>query len=190
MSFVTSINAEMQAILSEGGSCIVALLALAFGIAFSLLALWNSMKLPDAPVLDSREWRSLLRGTQKEVPLQLTNHLNQSADPRGSLQEIGQRLFSKPERRFPFAFILISAAPLIGLLGTVSGMFSTFRGMAVAASAPIDVISDGISEALITTQTGLIIGVPTFIVCAWLKSRYNELLLRFQKLESRLLQSG
>jgi biopolymer transport protein ExbB/TolQ len=62
--------------------------------------------------------------------------------------------------------------------------------MAVAASAPIDVISDGISEALITTQTGLIIGVPTFIVCAWLKSRYDELLLHFQKLESRLLQSA
>jgi biopolymer transport protein ExbB/TolQ len=69
-------------------------------------------------------------------------------------------------------------------------MFKTFRGMsAEAIAAPIDVISAGISEALITTQTGLIIGVPTFIICAWLKSRHDELVLRYSRLESALLQN-
>ncbi len=85
---------------------------------------------------------------------------------------------------------MIGAAPLVGLLGTVSGMFTTFHGMSTAsASAPVDVISAGISQALITTQTGLVIGVPTYIVCAWLKSRYENLVLRFRQLESQLLNS-
>ena len=53
----------------------------------------------------------------------------------------------------------------------------------------MDVISGGIYEALITTMTGLVIGVPTFIVCTWLKMRFDELVLRFRQLESQLLQN-
>lgn len=190
MNLFLSLLSEIEVLLAEGGPFFIALIALAFGIAFSLVVLWNSIHLPDAPVIGSKEWRSLLSRNDAPIPLPLLNHLATSGDRRRSIREIGQRLFAKPERRFPFAFILISAAPLIGLLGTVSGMFHTFEGMAATATAaPIDVISDGISEALITTQTGLIIGVPTFIVCAWLKSRFDDLQLRFQKLESQLLQS-
>jgi biopolymer transport protein ExbB len=86
---------------------------------------------------------------------------------------------------------MIGAAPLLGLLGTVSGMFKTFGGMATSSvNAPIDVISAGISEALITTETGLVIGVPTLIVCTLLKSRYDDLVLRYRRLESQLLQAS
>lgn len=75
-------------------------------------------------------------------------------------------------RRLDFCFVLIGAAPLVGLLGTVSGMLATFSGLAVSSgAAPIETISDGISRALITTQTGLVIAVPTFIVCTLLKKR-------------------
>ena len=84
---------------------------------------------------------------------------------------------------------MIGAAPLLGLLGTVSGMFTTFGGMATtSANAPIDVISDGIAEALITTETGLVVAIPTLIVCTLLKSRFDGLVMRFQRLQSQLLQ--
>ncbi|MDA7597827.1 MotA/TolQ/ExbB proton channel family protein [bacterium] len=101
-----------------------------------------------------------------------------------SLQEISsQQLdavdefhFAKPRRRIPFAFVLIGAAPLIGLLGTVSGMLTTFTGLSgVTNRTPIDVISRGISEALITTQAGLIIAVPALITCTLLKNRFETL---------------
>lgn len=84
------------------------------------------------------------------------------------------------KRRIDFCFVLIGAAPLIGLLGTVAGMLKTFSGLARAgaAAAPVDAISNGISEALITTQTGLVIAVPTLIVCTMLN-------LRFRNLQSR-----
>ncbi len=90
--------------------------------------------------------------------------------------ETSEADLAKASRRIHFAFVLIGVAPLIGLLGTVSGMFATFHGMASsAAAAPMDAISNGISEALITTQTGLIIAVPTFIVCTILKGRLKTL---------------
>ncbi len=192
MILIEQLIHEVHSLAAEGGWVFHALICLAFGIAFSLLTLWNAMRLPDAPLLPSREWLTLLKGGSGAVEIRqrLWNRLNTSGDLSRQLQEIGQRLFAKPERRFAFAFILIGAAPLIGLLGTVSGMFATFHGMSTASSsAPVDVISEGISQALITTQTGLIIGVPTYIVCAWLKSRYENLVLRFRQLESQLLNS-
>jgi len=192
MILIEQLIDEVYSLATEGGWVFHALVLLAFGIAFSLLSLWHSMGLPDAPLLPSREWHTLLKGGEgsAEIRQRLRVSINASGDLSRRLQEVGQRLFAKPERRFAFAFIMIGAAPLVGLLGTVSGMVTTFHGMSTAsASAPVDVISAGISQALITTQTGLVIGVPTYIVCAWLKSRYENLVLRFRQLESQLLNS-
>lgn len=182
---------EIQNLAVDGGWVFFALVALAFGISFSLVSLWQSMSLPDAPLIPPNEWIKLLRDRpgSEDIEKRLHKELDSCEDLPRRLQETQQRLFSIPERRFAFAFIIIGAAPLIGLLGTVSGMFTTFRGMSVAsANTPIDTISQGISEALITTQTGLIIGVPAFIVCALLKSRHDSLSMSFQRLSSQLLQ--
>jgi len=182
---------EIQNLAVDGGWVFFALVALAFGISFSLVSLWQSMSLPDAPLIPPNEWIKLLRDRpgSEGIEKRLHKELDSCEDLPRRLQETQQRLFSIPERRFAFAFIIIGAAPLIGLLGTVSGMFTTFRGMSVAsANTPIDTISQGISEALITTQTGLIIGVPAFIVCALLKSRHDSLSMSFQRLSSQLLQ--
>ncbi|MFK5922259.1 MAG: MotA/TolQ/ExbB proton channel family protein [Verrucomicrobiota bacterium] len=192
MEYFLQIVEEVRLLAGAGGWVFVALLSLACGIAFSLLSLWHSMRLPDAPLLASDEWLTLLKGSSgaDEIRERLRSQLNKTGDLPRRLQEVAQRLFAKSERRFPFAFIMIGAAPLLGLLGTVSGMFTTFFGMSTAsATAPIDIISGGISEALITTQTGLIIGVPTYIVCAWLRSRHRDLTTKFRQLESQLLQN-
>jgi len=66
--------------------------------------------------------------------------------------------------------VLIGAAPLLGLLGTVAGMLVTFGGMASAAKGePIDKISAGISKAMVTTQTGLVIAIPAAFLLALLR---------------------
>jgi biopolymer transport protein ExbB len=180
---------ELELLGTGGGWIFWALIVLAFGIAYALLTLWSSLHFPDAPFLSPRDWTRLLRqpAEAQDAFRTLADKIANGSDPGRVLQETGQRLFAKPDRRFPFAFVMIGAAPLIGLLGTVSGMFKTFSGMSVAANSPIDVISSGISEALITTQTGLVIGVPTYIVCAILKSRYDDLVQRYRQLESRIL---
>lgn len=60
---------------------------------------------------------------------------------------------------------LIAAAPLLGLLGTVSGMITTFEGLAEGSLySQGGGIASGISVALITTQAGLVIAVPCLLV--------------------------
>lgn len=92
------------------------------------------------------------------------------------------------DRRIPFLTILISAAPLLGLLGTVAGMLITFGGMAGATGgSPIDTISTGISKALLTTQAGLVIAVPAAFFLALIKRRADTTHLELQRqLHTRL----
>ena len=182
---------ELHVLTVEGGWVFWCLVALGFGIAFSLVSIWYYLRLPNAPILERGEWLRLIGAEQSpNMIAKLKGGLGGDGVER-RLDEIGERLFATLRRRIPFAFVLIGAAPLVGLLGTVSGMFTTFDGMASAvAVAPVDVISKGVSEALITTQTGLIISVPTFIACSMLQGRYRELRNGFERLESAVLQNS
>ena len=181
---------ELQSLSSEGGWVFWCLVALGFGIAFSLLSIWFFLQFPNSPILHGNEWRRVVMGQRNEQVLaRLRSNLG-GGEISSRMQELDQRLFATIGRRIPFAFVLIGAAPLVGLLGTVSGMFTTFDGLAgVSGSKPVDVISRGVSEALITTQTGLIISVPTFIIACILNARFQRMRHGFQKLEATLLQS-
>src|SRR5690606_3715075 len=71
---------------------------------------------------------------------------------------------------------LVAAAPLLGLLGTVMGMLTTFSGLALAtAGRTVDQIAEGISVALITTQTGLIIAIPGYVIAGSILKRRNQM---------------
>ena len=86
------------------------------------------------------------------------------------------------QRRIRFLAILVSSAPLLGLLGTVMGMFSTFSGMS-AEDRSFDLIIEGISEALITTQTGLLIAIPSMAMLSFIRQRRKTLVLAIDRLE-------
>jgi biopolymer transport protein ExbB len=64
-----------------------------------------------------------------------------------------------------------SVAPLLGLLGTVSGMISTFQMMTIFGSGDAATVSGGISEALITTELGLIVAIPSLLMSALLSRK-------------------
>ena len=67
-------------------------------------------------------------------------------------------------RDLKFMKVCVAAAPLLGLLGTVTGMLATFQALSMGGGGDktMDMVSGGISEALITTQTGLVIALPGF----------------------------
>jgi biopolymer transport protein ExbB len=71
--------------------------------------------------------------------------------------------------------ILLSALPLLGLLGTITGLLTTFRAMAASNELDQSFVSSGIAEALITTQLGLIMVIPGLLLCSWIRRRYREL---------------
>lgn len=73
--------------------------------------------------------------------------------------------------------ILISALPLLGLLGTVNGLLTTFRTMAASVVVDqLDFVSTGVADALVTTQLGMITAIPGLVLYTYLRSRHRELL--------------
>jgi biopolymer transport protein ExbB len=77
------------------------------------------------------------------------------------------------ERFFSLLGVVAAVAPLLGLLGTVSGMISTFRVITEYGTGDPKLLSGGISEALITTELGLAVAIPVLLVNTVL-SRWRE----------------
>ncbi len=70
--------------------------------------------------------------------------------------------------------VTAAVAPLLGLLGTVSGMIETFRMMTSFGSSDPEVISGGIAKALVTTELGLIVAIPALILNALLSRKARQ----------------
>lgn len=112
-----------------------------------------------------------------------------SDDVRNRFEEVRNAYLYKVQRRRWFLMILISIAPLMGLLGTVTGMLSTFEGLSVSNGGnTVDMVAGGISEALITTQTGLIIAIPAYVIAYMILKRINEMDACLTHLESITVQ--
>lgn len=70
-----------------------------------------------------------------------------------------------------------AGAPMLGFLGTVTGMIQAFYALASAgASANITVLSSGIYEALVTTVAGLVVGIAALFAYNWLNARLNKVM--------------
>jgi biopolymer transport protein ExbB len=103
---------------------------------------------------------------------------------RGAAQQVRSDYLGKLPGIMKLSTVLISAAPLTGLLGTVIGMLKTFDGLSSSAGATTGLIAGGISEALITTQAGLVIAIPGFALLAIIKNYRDELELSLIKIEN------
>jgi len=77
----------------------------------------------------------------------------------------------KLERFLSFIAVVAATAPLLGLLGTVTGMIKTFKLITIVGTGDARNLSSGISEALITTKWGLIVAIPTLIFHALLNRK-------------------
>lgn len=85
--------------------------------------------------------------------------------------------------------VCASLATLLGLLGTVSGMISSFESLSAFGAGNVKAMAGGISEALITTQSGLVVGVAGFLAGRVLLG-FNGALLREAQAFFRDLEEG
>ena len=67
--------------------------------------------------------------------------------------------------------IIAAVAPLMGLLGTVTGMIVVFQGITLFGAGDVQGMAGGISQALVTTVLGLIVAIPTVLLHTLLNSR-------------------
>jgi biopolymer transport protein ExbB len=87
----------------------------------------------------------------------------------------------KLQRMLPFVAITASSAPLLGLLGTVTGIMNTFTLMTVFGTGDIKTLSSGISEALITTEYGLYVAIPSLLLHAYLSRKTKGVIDQMEK---------
>lgn len=91
------------------------------------------------------------------------------------LQEAILREVPRMERFLSILAILGAIAPLLGLLGTVTGMIDTFRVITLYGTGDPKMMSGGISEALITTELGLAVAIPIMLFHTFLSRRVDNL---------------
>ncbi|WP_297807940.1 MotA/TolQ/ExbB proton channel family protein [uncultured Methylophaga sp.] len=92
------------------------------------------------------------------------------------LDEAILREMPKLERGLITLAILAAIAPMLGLLGTVSGMIETFQSITLFGTGDPKLMSGGISQALVTTELGLAVAIPLLLIHSGLSSKSNRLI--------------
>lgn len=179
----------------SGGGMMLPIAVLCFLIYFTIWELFLYMNEKPFSVT-SRELVEKWVVDQEQPPheaKELMDYVSSGQNPdefdiRERMKEVRSNYMPYVDRRLVFLGVLVSTAPLMGLLGTVNGMFLTFKGLSVQAGRSIDFVAKGISEALITTQTGLLIAIPAYALLFLIYRKRNEWISFFCLMECALLR--
>lgn len=187
---MNSIVQETLTLWVAGGWLMIPLAMLGGVIYFAIFELYLHMKKNSFYKMDGNElghWIDVPRDAKGEVAemLQFTQEGIKDMDmARNRFEELRAAHLPVLSRRLYFCNILVGAAPLTGLLGTVIGMLGTFFGLSVSTGGnTIDLVAGGISEALITTQTGLVLAIPAYVLITLVKKQIGEMEQFFTRME-------
>src|SRR5436190_647955 len=112
----------------------------------------------------------------------IIHHEASRAELREIMQEAGQLEVPKLERFLGVLATLAYLAPLLGLLGTVSGMIDAFGTLSSNGGyATVTELSNGVYKSLLTTAAGLVVATPTFVAYSYLSSRVNSLMHEMER---------
>lgn len=169
-------------------------------IAYKSVALWQSQR--GAEALAARV-HDLAQGGQdvdaekacdsSALPVAAVLHaiLSRRGQERTTIQRAAELAGAEQVAGMESMLTSLSAvstvAPLLGFLGTVSGMIHAFQAIAVQGLGQPAVVANGIAEALITTAAGLIIAIPAFVAYTWFVEWVNGIALRLEVAGSHLL---
>ncbi|MEW6744601.1 MAG: MotA/TolQ/ExbB proton channel family protein [Planctomycetota bacterium] len=182
----------------KGGPVMVPILALA-GVAL-LVALYKWMRLVRVRKPPENQVRALLnavgrhdkegvrraaRAIQGPAGAMLGAGVENLEEPRELIEEVMYETVLSTRLRLQsqlsFIALTASSAPLLGLLGTVTGIMNTFTLMTVFGSGDIKTLSSGISEALITTEYGLYVAIPSLLLYAFLSRKSRGVIDHMEK---------
>lgn len=118
------------------------------------------------------------------------------AVPTGSRAELEQALESAATRinarlrqRLGYLDTIVTLAPLLGLLGTVTGMISSFSVLSVKAGQPL-AITGGVGEALVATATGLCVAIAALIAHSYFNQRIEALIYGMEEAANGVLSTA
>ncbi len=110
------------------------------------------------------------------------------AEAREIAETEGTRQAAALNQRITYLADIGTIAPMLGLFGTVLGMIKSFSVVAsdIVASRPI-MLAEGVSEALVTTATGLVIGIPAMAAYAFFRGRVQSLIAELEAASTQLI---
>ena len=97
------------------------------------------------------------------------------------LEDAGRHAVHDLERFLNTLGTIAGVSPLLGLLGTVTGIIKAFEALAAGGIGDPRALSGGISEALITTAAGLCVAIPSLIAFRYLRGRVDGLVVQMEK---------
>lgn len=97
---------------------------------------------------------------------------NSVAEVNEALEERAGKVLASPLVFVQYLQVVASVSPMMGLLGTVSGMVKAFRNIAAQGLGKPELLANNISEALVTTASGLLIAIPALMFYFYFKNKY------------------
>jgi len=183
----------------RGGWVMLPLVAVSLAMfVVGLRLVLRMRRLPDRWGSDG-DWQSWVRDTSSAPPevrtLLLETGMHRTSVPQlhRSFAGLNRAWLAPLDRQLALLSTLVAAAPLVGLLGTVSGMLVTFRALALGGGGQItEAMAAGISQALFPPEIGLCIALPGLVIAHWCRRRRHEFeafLVRLESLGTRQIRS-
>jgi biopolymer transport protein ExbB len=189
----------MLEIIKSGGWLMVPIIGCSIlAVAIFLERLWTLQRrrvLPDDLTRQVWEWVSRnelhhrhIQSLQEGSPLGrilaagLINRNRDRQIMKEGIEDTGRHVVHELERYLNLLGTIAAVSPLLGLLGTVTGMVKIFASIsATGAVGDPSVLAGGISEALITTVGGLMVAIPTLVAYRYLRDRVDGLVIDMEK---------
>jgi len=111
----------------------------------------------------------------------LMNRMHAREVMKEAIEEEGRQVVHELERYLNTLGTIANISPLLGLLGTVIGMIKVFAAITSHGVGNPSVLAGGISEALITTATGLSVAIPSLIFYRYFRGKVDELVIKMEE---------
>lgn len=105
------------------------------------------------------------------------------------VEDTGRHVIHELERFLNTLGTIASISPLLGLLGTVTGIISAFNAVMLGGMGDPRMLAGGISEALITTAGGLAVAIPSFIAYRYLRGKVEGIVIDMEKIAVKFADS-
>jgi biopolymer transport protein ExbB len=180
---------------SQGGWTMIPLAGLCVLIWYAALRLFGYFRRREYRRVNEATWAGWVRspehakGEVGEIIRYTQDGVKSADEIHNRFTEVTSAKLPVIDRRLTVLNVMVAAAPLIGLLGTVLGMLGLFRGLAGGGGEITDEMSRGIMKALLPPQTGLSVALPGLILVHLIRRKRQEYEAFLARLESFTIQT-
>lgn len=191
-------SSQVLDLIKAGGWLMVPILACSLAAATLIIERWLALRrarvLPKQLVAILRCWVALgavHRSDVDTLPLNsplgqivatgLANRYRRRDILRERIEDVGRHVAHELERFLTALGTIAAISPLLGLLGTVTGMIKVFEVVAAQGNRDFSLLSIGIAEALVTTAAGLTVAIPSLLFYRYFQRRIDELVVDMEQ---------